>query len=129
MAPTEFLKSTALDMALKPKDDSFGPAAVARGGGGGREEIRAYQTPASALVARYDGFVAKSMGEGVLVYFGYPRAHEDDAERAVRAGLSVVGAVGRLDVSFVKLQARIGIATGSAQEQSVVGAFADQITD
>ncbi len=72
------------------------------------------------------------MGDGVLVYFGYPRAHEDDAERAVRAGLAVIDAVGRLDVKSVKLQARVGIATGlvvvgdligegSAQEQSVVG--------
>ena len=72
------------------------------------------------------------MGDGVLVYFGYPRAHEDDAERAVRAGLGVIDAVGRLDVQSVKLQARVGIATGlvvvgdligegSAQEQSVVG--------
>jgi predicted ATPase len=84
------------------------------------------------VVAEFDGFVAKYMGDGVLVYFGYPRAHEDDAERAVRAGLGVVDAVGRLDVKSVKLQARVGIATGlvivgdligegSAQEQSVVG--------
>ena len=82
--------------------------------------------------ASFDGFVAKYMGDGVLVYFGYPRAHEDDAERAVRAGLGVIDAVGRLDVKSVKLQARVGIATGlvvvgdligegSAQEQSVVG--------
>jgi tetratricopeptide (TPR) repeat protein len=72
------------------------------------------------------------MGDGVLVYFGYPRAHEDDAERAVRAGLGVIDTVGRLDVNSLKLQARVGIATGlvvvgdligegSAQEQSVVG--------
>src|SRR4051812_16386050 len=72
------------------------------------------------------------MGDGVLIYFGYPRAHEDDAERAVRAGLGVVDAVGRLDVKSAKLQARVGIATGlvvvgdligegMAQEQSVVG--------
>src|SRR5207237_6649900 len=72
------------------------------------------------------------MGDGVLIYFGYPQAHEDDAERAVRAGLSAVEAVGRLDVKPVKMQARVGIATGlvvvgdligegSAQEQSVVG--------
>src|SRR5437667_141109 len=72
------------------------------------------------------------MGDGVLVYFGYPRAHEDDAERAVRAGLGSIDAVGRLEVKSVKLQARVGIATGlvvvgdligegSAQEQSVVG--------
>src|SRR5262249_6357071 len=79
-----------------------------------------------------DGFVAKYMGDGVLAYFGYPSAHEDDAERAVRAGLGVVDAVGRLDVGSVELQARVGMATGlvvvgdligegSAQEQSVVG--------
>jgi class 3 adenylate cyclase len=72
------------------------------------------------------------MGDGILVYFGYPRAHEDDAERAVRSGVSLVDAVGRLDVKSVKLQARVGIATGlvvvgdligegSAQKQSVVG--------
>jgi class 3 adenylate cyclase len=72
------------------------------------------------------------MGDGVLVYFGYPRAHEDDAERAVRAGLGTIDAVGRLDIKSTKLQARIGIATGlvvvgdligegSAQEQAVVG--------
>ena len=72
------------------------------------------------------------MGDGVLVYFGYPQAHEDDAERAVRAGLSAIAAVGRLDVKSIRLQARVGIATGlvvvgdligkgSAQEQSVVG--------
>ena len=51
-----------------------------------RDEIRAYQNAVSGVVARYDGFVAKFMGDGVLAYFGYPRAHEDDAERAVRAG-------------------------------------------
>src|SRR5439155_9508949 len=80
----------------------------------------------------FDGFVAKYMGDGVLIYFGYPRAHEDDAERAVRAGLGVVDTVGQLDVKSARLQARVGIATGlvvvgdligegSAQEQSVVG--------
>jgi AAA ATPase domain/Adenylate and Guanylate cyclase catalytic domain len=72
------------------------------------------------------------MGDGVLIYFGYPRAHEDDAERAVRAGLGLIDAVSHLDVKSVELQARVGIATGlvvvgdligegSAQEQSVVG--------
>ena len=54
-----------------------------------REEIRAYQNTVSDVVARYDGFVAKFMGDGVLAYFGYPRAHEDDAERALRAGLEM----------------------------------------
>src|SRR6185437_3745290 len=76
--------------------------------------------------------VAKYMGDGVLVYFGYPGAHEDDAERAVRAGLSLIDVISRLDAKSIKLQARIGIATGlvavgdligegSAKEQSVVG--------
>src|SRR5262245_6820988 len=58
-----------------------------------REEIHAYQNAVSGVVARYDGFVAKYMGDGVLAYFGYPRAHEDDAERAVRAGLDIAAAV------------------------------------
>src|SRR6516162_192855 len=97
-----------------------------------REVIAAYHRAVADVVGSFDGFVAKYMGDGVLVYFGYPRAHEDDAERAVRAGLGVIDTVGRLDVKSVKLQARVGIATGlvvvgdligegSAQEQSVVG--------
>src|SRR4051794_20667693 len=98
-----------------------------------REEIRAYQNAVSGVVARYDGFVAKYMGDGVLAYFGYPRAHEDDAERAVRAGLEIEAAVRRLETHGTEqLAVRIGIATGlvvvgdlvgegSAQEQAVVG--------
>jgi class 3 adenylate cyclase len=97
-----------------------------------REVISAYHRAVAEVVAGFDGFVAKYMGDGVLVYFGYPLAHEDDAERAVRAGLGLIEAVGRLDIKSVKLQARVGIATGlvvvgdrigegSAQEQSVVG--------
>ena len=80
---------------------------------------------------RFGGFVAKYMGDGVLVYFGYPQAHEDDAERAVRAGLELVGAVSALKPNAL-LQARIGIATGmvvvgdligsgEAQERGIVG--------
>jgi class 3 adenylate cyclase/predicted ATPase len=97
-----------------------------------REVVAAYHRSVAGVVGSFDGFVAKYMGDGVLVYFGYPQAHEDDAERAVRAGLGVVDAVGRLDITSVQLQARVGIATGlvvvgdligegSAQEQSVVG--------
>jgi class 3 adenylate cyclase len=82
-------------------------------------------------IARFDGFVAKYMGDGVLVYFGYPQAHEDDAERAVRAGLALVESVGRLRTQK-PLQVRIGVATGlvvvgdmvgsgEAQERGVVG--------
>jgi class 3 adenylate cyclase len=54
------------------------------------------------------------MGDGVLVYFGYPQAHEDDAERAVRAGLGLIDAVGGLDVKSAQLQARVGIAAARA---------------
>ena len=97
-----------------------------------REVITAYHRAVADVVGGFDGFVAKYMGDGVLAYFGYPRAHEDDAEHAVRAGLGAIEAVGCLDVKSVKLQARVGIATGlvvvgdligegSAQEQSVVG--------
>ena len=61
-----------------------------------REVISAYQTCVAEVVARFGGFVAKYMGDGVLVYFGYPEAHEDDPERAVRAGLELVAAVASL---------------------------------
>jgi class 3 adenylate cyclase len=82
-------------------------------------------------VQRFGGFVAKYMGDGVLVYFGYPQAHEDDAERAVRAGLELVAAVSGLK-THTTLQTRVGIATGlvvvgdligsgSSQEQAIVG--------
>jgi len=97
-----------------------------------REVIGAYHGAVGEIVSGFDGFVSRYMGDGVLIYFGYPQAHEDDAERAVRAGLSALDAVGRLDIKSVKLQTRVGIATGlvvvgdligagSAQEQSVVG--------
>jgi class 3 adenylate cyclase len=97
-----------------------------------REVVGAYHRAVADAVRSFDGFVAKYMGDGVLVYFGYPQAHEDDAERAVRAGLGLIDAVSRLDVKSIELQARVGIATGlvvvgdligegSAQEQSVVG--------
>jgi len=114
----DLVGSTALSSQLDPEDL--------------REVIAAYHRAVAESIAGFDGFVAKYMGDGVLAYFGYPRAHEDDAERAVRAGLGVIDAVGRLDVKSVKLGTRVGIATGlvvvgdligegSAQEQSVVG--------
>jgi len=98
-----------------------------------REVIAAYQAACASIMPPYDGFIAKFMGDGILAYFGYPRAHEDDAERAVRAGLAIVDAVERLQTSAaIPLQAWIGIATGvvvvgdligedAAQEQAVVG--------
>src|SRR4029077_4453986 len=97
-----------------------------------REVIAAYHRTVADVVRSFDGFVAKYMGDGILVYFGYPHAHENDAEHAVRTGLGIVAAVSRLDISSVTLRVRVGIATGvgvvgdligegSAQEQSVVG--------
>jgi class 3 adenylate cyclase/predicted ATPase len=97
-----------------------------------RDVVAAYQRVVADVVAGFEGFIAKYMGDGVLAYFGYPRAHEDDAEHAVRAGLDCINAVGRLDIGSIELQARVGIATGlvvvgdligkgSAQEQSVIG--------
>jgi len=71
-----------------------------------REVIGAYHRCVATTVGRFAGFVAKYMGDGVLVYFGYPQAHEDDAERAVRAGLGLIDAVACLDVKSVRLQAR-----------------------
>jgi class 3 adenylate cyclase len=96
-----------------------------------REVISGYQTCVAEAVRRFDGFVAKYMGDGVLVYFGYPQAHEDDPERSVHAALDVVAAVGALK-SRAPLQTRVGIATGvvvvgdligsgEAQERGIVG--------
>src|SRR3982075_456960 len=96
-----------------------------------REVIGRYHTRAAETVRRFDGFVAKYMGDGVLVYFGYPQAHEDDAERAVRAGLELVAAVSALK-THAALQTRVGLATGlvvvgdligsgEAQERGIIG--------
>jgi len=96
-----------------------------------REVISAYQKCVADTVRRFGGYVAKYMGDGVLVYFGYPQAHEDDAERAVRAELELVAAVSGLK-THAPLQTRVGIAaglvivgdligSGAAQEQAVVG--------
>ena len=77
-----------------------------------REVIAAYHRAVAGVVTAFDGFVGRYMGDGVLVYFGYPRAHEDDAERAVRAGLGAIDAVTRLDVGSAKAcnrAARFGV--------------------
>jgi class 3 adenylate cyclase/predicted ATPase len=114
---SDLVGSTALSARMDPEDL--------------REVISAYQKCVAETVGRFGGFVAKYMGDGVLVYFGYPQAHEDDAERAVRAGLELVHAVTALK-SSVPLQARVGIATGlvvvgdligsgEAQERGIVG--------
>jgi class 3 adenylate cyclase len=114
---SDLVGSTALSARMDPEDL--------------REVISAYQKCVAETVRRFDGFVAKYMGDGVLVYFGYPQAHEDDAERAVRAGLELIAAVTALK-SPVSLQTRVGIATGlvvvgdligsgEAQERGIVG--------
>jgi class 3 adenylate cyclase len=114
---SDLVGSTALSARIDPEDL--------------REVISAYQRCVAETVQRFGGFVAKYMGDGVLIYFGYPQAHEDDAERAVRAGLELIAAVSALKAP-VSLQTRIGIATGlvvvgdligsgAAQEQAVVG--------
>ncbi len=114
---SDLVGSTALSAQMDPEDL--------------REVISAYQQCVAETVQRFDGFVAKYMGDGVLVYFGYPEAHEDDPERAVRAGLELVAAVGNLK-THAALQTRVGIATGlvvigdligsgASQEQAVVG--------
>jgi class 3 adenylate cyclase len=95
--------------------------------------LRAYQDTVAGEITRFEGHIAKYMGDGVLAYFGWPIAHEDDAERAVRAGLAVTAALTRLaPPAGEPLAARVGIATGmvmvgqmigegAAQEQTVVG--------
>jgi class 3 adenylate cyclase len=108
---SDLVGSTALSARMDPEDL--------------REVISAYQKCVAETVGRLGGFVAKYMGDGVLIYFGYPQAHEDDAERAVRAGLEVVTAVAGLKTP-VSLQTRIGIATGLVVVGDVIGAGASQ---
>ena len=114
---SDLVGSTALSARMDPEDL--------------REVISTYHTCVAEAVQRLGGYVAKYMGDGVLVYFGYPQAHEDDAERAVRAGLELVAAVGGLK-THAPLQTRVGIATGlvivgdligsgASQEQAIVG--------
>ena len=79
--------------------------------------VRAYQETCAKVIARYEGHIAQYLGDGLLVYFGYPQAHEDDAQRAVRAGLGMVEAVGQLNTRLaqergVPLAVRLGCHTG-----------------
>jgi class 3 adenylate cyclase/predicted ATPase len=115
---SDLVGSTALSSRMDPEDL--------------REVISAYQKCVAETVRRFDGFVAKYLGDGVLVYFGYPQAHEDDAERAVRTGLELIAAVTGLKTR-APLRTRVGIATGlvvvgdliigsgDSQERGIVG--------
>jgi len=115
----DLVDSTALAARLDPEEMA--------------EVLRTYQSAVAGAIGRFEGHVAKYMGDGVLAYFGYPRAHEDEAERAVRAGLAAVAAVHSLGSGHGEtLAARVGIATGSvvvgeligegaAREETVVG--------
>jgi class 3 adenylate cyclase/predicted ATPase len=115
----DLVGSTALSAKLDPEDM--------------REVLRSYQNTVAGEIARFEGHVAKFMGDGVLAYFGWPRAHEDEAERAVRAGLALMLATAKLTTPAGEpLSARVGLATGlvvvgdlvgegASQEQAVVG--------
>jgi class 3 adenylate cyclase/tetratricopeptide (TPR) repeat protein len=114
----DLIGSTALSSRLDPEDL--------------REVIRTYQACVATTIQRFDGFIARYVGDGVLIYFGWPEARETDAESAVRAGLAVAAAVSASPVSGEQLQVRVGIATGlvvigepigsgDARQQTAVG--------
>ena len=99
----DLVGSTALSRQLDPEDY--------------RAAVRAYQAACAPVIERFDGHIAQYLGDGLLVYFGYPLAHEDDAQRAVRAGLAMVEAMGALTTRLeqqqgVRLAVRVGIHTG-----------------
>lgn len=108
----DVVDSTALSMEYDPEDL--------------REIIRAFQDTCVSVVKRYDGFVAQHLGDGLLIYFGYPLAHEENSERAVHAGLGIVEALGSLQPRpGLRLQVRIGIATGPIVIGDLVSAGAN----
>jgi class 3 adenylate cyclase len=116
---SDLVGSTALASALDPEDMG--------------RLIKRYQDACAGAIARFDGYIAKFMDDGVLAYFGYPQAHEDAAERAVRAALAIVDTVRQIErTDGVPLETRVGIATGvvvigdiigtgAAREESIVG--------
>ncbi len=115
----DLVGSTALSARLDPEDMW--------------EVIRSYRAACARVIATYDGVIARFVGDGILAYFGYPRAHEDDAERAVRAGLDIIAAIGPLETrAEERVEVRIAIATGlvvvgdlisggASEEQAMVG--------
>ena len=99
----DLVESTALASQLDPEEL--------------RDIIQAYQQVCTEVIQRFDGHIAQYLGDGLLVYFGYPQAHEDDAQRAVRAGLGIIAALGQLTVrpelpQHMALAVRVGIHTG-----------------
>src|SRR5262249_27373977 len=99
----DLVDSTKLSSQLDPED--------------WRDVVRAYQRLRTEVIQRYDGHIAQLLGDGLLIYFGYPVAHEDDAQRAVRAGLSMLAAMGDLNQVLqqdkgIQLGVRLGIHTG-----------------
>jgi len=114
----DLVGSTALSARLDPEDMW--------------EVIRAYRAACARVIAIYDGVIARFVGDGILAYFGYPLAHEDDAERAVRAGLDIIAAIRPLETQEERVQVRIAIASGlvvvgdlvsggASEEQAMVG--------
>jgi class 3 adenylate cyclase/predicted ATPase len=103
---SDLVGSTALSARMDPEDL--------------REVISAYQKCVAETVRRFGGFVAKYMGDGVLIYFGYPETHEDDTERAVRAALELIVGVSALKAPS-PLQTRVGIATGMVMVGDLIG--------
>ena len=99
----DLVDSTRLSSQLDPEDY--------------RDVVRAYQRVCTEVIQRYDGHIAQLLGDGLLVYFGYPHAHEDDAHRAVRTGLGILAAMGDLNTRLqqdkgIQLALRLGIHTG-----------------
>ena len=106
----DLVDSTRLSSQLDPEDY--------------REVVRAYQQVCTEIIQRYEGHIAQLLGDGLLVYFGYPQAHEDDAQRAVRTGLGILAAMGELNKGLqqekgIQLAVHLGIHTGLV----VVGAM------
>jgi len=107
----DLVGSTELSQKLDPEDL--------------REINRTYLSATTATIEKYDGYVARYMGDGVLAYFGYPRAHEDDAERALRAGMELTDTVSKLEAD-VTLAVRVGVATGPVVVGDIIGEGAAQ---
>lgn len=109
----DLVGSTELSTKLDPEDM--------------RDVLRAYQDTCSREISRYDGYIAKFMGDGVFAYFGYPHAHEDDAERAINAGLELVSKIQQLhNQKGIELAVRVGIATGPVVVGDLLGQGAAQ---